>query len=178
MKLTNKQRIKLIASEIKLNPHNISKIKKMIKDASKDEINLNIRCYGGKTLFHYAVRYNTKGIISTLVKLGGNPNLCDDKFIAPLHYCVLKNCYHAAEELIKNKADINIPGEFEQTPLHLAVIKDNVELIKLFVDNGADITLVDEKNLTALDYAKDENNIDIIEFLEKEMKKISGKEIN
>ena len=130
MKLTNKQRIKLIASEIKLNPHNISKIKKMIKDASKDEINLNIRCYGGKTLFHYAVRYNTKGIISTLVKLGGNPNLCDDKFIAPLHYCVLKNCYHAAEELIKNKADINIPGEFEQTPLHLAVIKDNVELNK------------------------------------------------
>jgi ankyrin repeat protein len=76
------------------------------------------------------------------------------------------------------KADIDIPGEFEQTPLHLAVIKDNVELIKLFVSNGADITLVDEKNLTALDYAKDENNIDIIEFLEKEMKKISRKEIN
>ena len=33
MKLTNKQRIRLIASEIKLNPHNVSKIKKMIKEA-------------------------------------------------------------------------------------------------------------------------------------------------
>lgn len=176
MKLTNKQRIKLIASEIKLNPHNIGKIKIMIKEAHKDEINLNIRCYGGKTLFHYAVRYNTKGIITTLVKLGANPNLCDDKFVAPLHYCVLKNSFHAAEELIKNNADINIPGEFEQTPLHLAVIKGDIELIKLFIKNGADITLVDEKNQTPIDYAKDENNPAIVDLLENEMKKLSRKE--
>ncbi len=175
MKLTNKQRIRLIASEIKLNPHNVSKIKKMIKEAVKDEISLNIRCYGGKTLFHYAVRYNTKGIISTLVKLGGNPNLCDDKFVSPLHYCALKNSYHAAVELIKMKADINVPGEFEQTPLHTAVIKGNEELVKLYVRSGADITLVDEKNQTPLDYARDENNINIVNFLENEMRKI-GKE--
>ena len=145
----------------------LKKFRKKVKMALDEGIDINSKIYRGRTLLHYAVKYNSKGIIRILVQLGANPNICDDDFNTPLHYGISKNNYVAVKELIKRGADVNIPGEFDQSPLHSAVLTGNLDIIKLLLENGADLSQVDERNLTAIDYAKDEKDEKIIVFLEK-----------
>ena len=159
-----------LLSEIRNNASELKKFRKKVKMALDEGIDINSKVYRGRTLLHYAVKDNSKGIIRILIQLGANPNICDDDFNTPLHYAVEKNHFISTKELIKLNADINMPGEFEQTPLHVAVLKENLDIIKVLIEAGADINQVDEKNLTPIDYARDEKNEQIILFLEKIIK--------
>lgn len=159
-----KKEVALIVSSMKQQDKNL---KKILKDFHNSEFNFNSKHYQGKTLLHYAVEYNLVNIISTLIKYGCNPNICDDNYMTPLHLAVTKGNEQAIKILIKKGADVNMAGEFEQTPLHLAVICGNLRLTKVLISYGADIFVVDEKNLSVLDYAKDEKNNVIINYLMK-----------
>ena len=169
--MNNKRKIlSELLTEIRNNSSELKKFRKKGKMALDEGVDINSKIYRGRTLLHYAVKYNSKGIIKILVQLGANPNICDDDFNTPLHYAVENNHYISTKELIKLNADIDMPGEFDQTPLHIAVLKENLDIIKILLEEGADINQVDEKNLTPLDYARDEKNERIILFLEKSVK--------
>ena len=156
--MNNKRKIlSELLTEIRNNSSELKKFRKKVKMALDEGVDINSKIYRGRTLLHYAVKYNSKGIIKILVQLGANPNICDDDF-------------NSTKELIKLNADIDMPGEFDQTPLHIAVLKENLDIIKILLEEGADINQVDEKNLTPLDYARDEKNERIILFLEKSVK--------
>lgn len=144
--------------------------KKRIKEFLDGGFFPNTKFEMGKTMYHYAIQNAYYGLIPSLYKWGINPDICDDKFVAPLHLAVSKNSKKAIKMLVKIGSDINIVGEFEQTPLHLAVILGNLKMIKLLIKYQADVELVDEKNLSVLDYAKDEQNQKIIEYLKKYQK--------
>lgn len=166
MPKTKRENLRDLLKEVKYST-DIKKFRKTLENARKTGLDLNSKIYRGRTLLHYAVKKNNKSFIRLLIKMGINPNICDDDFNTPLHYGISKNNYVAVKELIKRGADVNIPGEFDQTPLHSAVLTGNLDIIKLLLDNGADLFQVDERNLTAIDYAKDEKDEKIIIFLEK-----------
>lgn len=164
-KRSPKQDLREIVRALKENVDSIAKLKGQLRAIVDSGGDLNTKLYCGRTLMHYAVKYNRKGLIKLFYRMGVNAQICDDNYNTPLHYAILKENYQAAKELIKLNVDVNLPAEFEQTPLHMAVLKGNKDLVKLLVENGADITLVDEKNYTALDYAYDEKDRDIINYL-------------
>lgn len=154
----------------------INLIKKTLKEYYENGFNFNSKYYQGKTLLHYVVENSASNLITTLIKYGCNPNICDDSYMTPLHISVIKGEIQAIKILTKYGADVNMVGEFEQTPLHLAVIYGNLKITKLLIKNGADILLVDEKNLSVLDYAKDEKNNIIIDYLKKKINIKKGEE--
>lgn len=154
-----------IKREIKNQPTSITKIKKLVNEMIVDKIDINSKTYNGRTLLHYAVKYNQKRLIRLFIKMGLNPEVCDDDYNTPLHLAVIKNKYQIIQELIKAGANVNATGEFEQTPLHLAVSCNNLEIIKLLLRSGADSNLVDEQNLKPIDYAIDEKNEKIISYM-------------
>lgn len=154
-----------IKRELKLQPCSITKIKKLLTDMTTNNISINSKTYKGRTLLHYAVKYNQKRLVTLFIKMGMNPEICDDDYNTPLHLAVLKNKYQIIQELLKNNVNVNVTGEFEQTPLHLAVACNNLEIIKLLLEYGADYNIVDEQNLRPIDYAIDEKNEKIINYI-------------
>lgn len=171
MKNSKRQIVSELAKEIKYQSHNVAKIKNSLKLASKNGFDFNTKYSGGKTLLHYATIADVSGIIGFLIKLGVNPDICDDHYNTPLHMAVRMNRYQVVKELLKYPVDINALGEFDQTPLHLAVISGNLDIVQLLISKNADITLVDEKNYNPLDYAKDEKNEKIYNYLKSELEK-------
>lgn len=166
----NKKELSQIVNLMKASTHNQREIKKLLRECHKNGFNFNSKYYQGKTLIHLAIEYNYNSLIKTLVMYGCNPNICDDKYISPLHFSVIKQDIKALKTLLKCNVDINIAGEFDQTPLHLAMISGNLKIAKILINNNADLTVVDERNLSIIDYAKDEKNNKIIEYLERKFK--------
>lgn len=162
-----RQIISDIVYEIKSKQYSPAALKNKIKKALNQGLDLNTPLYRGRTLMHYAVKANAKGVVRILDQLGVNANICDDDFQTPLHYAITLNRFQAIKELLKIAIDINAGGEFEQTPLHLAVTNGNLDIIRLLISHGADISIVDENNQTAYDYALDEKDEKIIMYLER-----------
>lgn len=154
-----------IIREIKDKQCKASKIKKLIHDMKLVNIDVNSKRYRGRTLLHYAVKYQNNKIIKVLIKLGVNPEICDDDYNTPLHYAVILGKIDSVVELLDNGVNINATGEFEQTSLHLAITTNNLKIVKILIERGADQEMVDEKNLRPIDYAIDEKNLEIIEYL-------------
>lgn len=154
-----------IKREIKNQPCSITKIKKLIHEMIDNNISINSKTYNGRTLLHYAVKYNQKRLIRLFIKLGINPEICDDDYNTPLHLAIIKNKYQIVQELLKCSVNVNSTGEFEQTPLHLAVSYNNLEIVKLLLKSGADYNIVDEQNLRPIDYAMDDKNQKIINYI-------------
>lgn len=146
-------------------PNHLALIKKTIRNQLADGFNINTKYLKGKTLAHYAVKYNVTGLLSYLAKCGLNLDICDDNYDTPLLAAVKNNRITLVKELINCAVDLNLAGEFEATPLHLAVSEGHSEIVTLLLKAGADVSLVDERNLSALDYALDEKNDQIINLL-------------
>jgi ankyrin repeat protein len=173
-KKSPKREVNQIIRDLKDNVDSIAQIKLKLQAIIENGGDINTKLYRGRTLMHYAVHYNRKGLIKLFYRFGVNAEICDDDYNTPLHYAIIKGNYQAAKELLKLSVDVNLPAEFDQTPLHMAVLKGNRDLVKLLIDNGADPSLVDEKNFTALDYAYDEKDKDLSGYLSNCMNKVKN----
>ena len=83
--------------EIKSQPCSITKIKKIVLEMESNNIDINSKTYNGRTLLHYAVINNQKRLVRLFIKLGINPEICDDNYNTPLHLAVVKNKYQIIE---------------------------------------------------------------------------------
>jgi ankyrin repeat protein len=176
MKMAQSRKIMLeLVDVLKNSNHHLTKEKRKLFQAKQEGFDFSTKAYKGRTLLHYAVKYNDVEVIMTLIKLGCFLNLCDDNYQTPLHLAITLKRYECARLLIKAGADVDIAGEMEQTPLHYAVIAGSMDMVRLLVKAGADTSLVDEKNLSPLDYARDEKNIILINFLEKRKEQLCSK---
>lgn len=165
---TKTQLLKEIVREIKNQTPHVTKFKKLLNELIKNNIDINSKIYHGRTILHYCVKYGLRSYVRCAIRMGVNPELCDDDYNTPIHLAVILNNFQTLTELIKCGCNVNVTGEFEQTPLHLAVVYERYDIIGLLVQSGADINMVDEKNLKPIDYALDEKNDKIISILTKE----------
>ena len=160
-----KKNILSTLKKMKKHERSATYFKKIFTQASKEGLNINERYEQGKNILHYTIEGGYDNLINFFIKLGLNPDICDDNFVSPLHLAVNKNNKKAVKKLLKAGSD------FEQTPLHLATISGDLKMIKLLLKYHADIKLVDEKNLSVIDYAIDEKNVKIINYLKKQIYK-------
>ncbi len=166
-----KKNILSTLKKMKKHERSATYFKKIFTQASKEGLNINDRYEQGKNILHYTIEGGYDNLINFFIKLGLNPDICDDNFVSPLHLAVNKNNKKAVKKLLKAGSDVDCAGEFEQTPLHLATISGDLKMIKLLLKYHADIKLVDEKNLSVIDYAIDEKNVKIINYLKKQIYK-------
>lgn len=163
--LSNKEMLINIVHDLKNQGNQALYLKKRIKLYLDNGFNINSKYLKGRTLGHYCVMYNVKGMVGYLSKLGLNLDICDDLYDTPLHKAVRDNKLILVKELIASNVDINLGAEFDETALHIAVSENNAKMVELLLSSGADKSLVDEKNKTPLDYALDENNDKIVNLL-------------
>ncbi|CAB0032620.1 unnamed protein product [Trichogramma brassicae] len=114
----------------------------------------------GKTLLHYALSCSHKilEIFRLLVENGANPNLTDEKGLAPLHYiCKSYNFYSEDLKIFfkinedhNQTVDVNVRDKKGQTPLHYASERRIAEFVKILLENGANPNLADADGSTPL----------------------------
>ena len=94
-KRSPKRDLREIVRDLKENVDSIAKLKVKLKNIVENGGDLNIKLYSGRTLMHYAVRYNRKGLIKLYYRLGVNAEICDENYNTPLHYAILEDNYQA-----------------------------------------------------------------------------------
>ena len=116
-------------------------------------------------LFEYALVYEDRHLLNTLIKANFKPALNPDKGLQLLqqkHYAVYNfKKPHAAIKQV-NQYGPDFRNLFNQTPLMVAAWTGNVEVIKALFEQGADTEKVDENGLTAFQIALSQADRDAI----------------
>ena len=91
-------------------------------------------------------------IVKELLKSGANPNICDERNMAPLNYiCARSQNIHAISYLIDCGSDLNRKNtDFGESPLHHAFCLGNVEITKKLLQHGADPNATNNLKETSL----------------------------
>ncbi|XP_012271308.1 nuclear factor NF-kappa-B p100 subunit isoform X2 [Orussus abietinus] len=131
---------------------------------------VNIQNSSGKTPLHYAVLQNQPQITNTLLELGADANICDDRGSSALHSAVkLPNAGKCVKALLPGIVKIDAPDDIGWTPLQLAAEAGSAEAVKYLVEAGADVNCTDTScGRTALHIAVEGGHLNIVEYLLKE----------
>ena len=91
-------------------------------------------------------------IVKELLKSGANPNICDERNMAPLNYiCARSQNIHAISYLIDCGSYLNRKNiDFGESPLHHAFCLGNVEITKKLLQHGADPNATNNLKETSL----------------------------
>jgi hemoglobin len=112
----------------------------------------------GRTLLHYASGAGCLEVVTSLLRLGTDPDLQDRGGHTPL-YCVANECASetgpdAVRALVRAGADVNAhSGITRATALHMAARRGYVEIARALLDCGAAIEARDSKGDTPLERA-------------------------
>lgn len=105
----------------------------------------------GLTALHKAVLCKKEGIVSYLLKAGGNALIRDKDGATLIHYAVEVAAIQTIKLLILYKVDINLPDNYGWTPLHLAVQSKRTDVVRLLLVKGADKSIRNKDGNTPLD---------------------------
>lgn len=100
---------------------------------------INTQNETGWTPIYRSVLANNIPALTELLKLGGNPNICNNLGETPLYLSVENQNYEALTKLLEYKADTNIKKRNGNTPLHIALKKKlENKYILILLKNKAD----------------------------------------
>lgn len=94
-----KKNILSTLKKMKKHERSATYFKKIFTQASKEGLNINERYEQGKNILHYTIEGGYDNLINFFIKLGLNPDICDDNFVSPLHLAVNKNNKKAVKKL-------------------------------------------------------------------------------
>ncbi|CAG2219390.1 unnamed protein product [Mytilus edulis] len=114
---------------------------------STTQVNITNECGNqvlGDTPLHEGINsYYNQGnmvmMVESLIRLGANVSVSNNKGVTPLHKAATEGNVEIAELLIRNKADVNAPDNVGVTPLHEAAAKGNVKIAEMLIRNKADV---------------------------------------
>ena len=127
-------------------------------DAVERNPSLATRRFGGRALLHYASGAGCLEVVTSLLRLGADPNLPDAGGHTPL-YRVANECGSGSgpgivRALVERGADVNVDGGvMRATPLHMAARRGFVEIARTLLDSGADLEARDRRGETPLQRA-------------------------
>lgn len=131
---------------------------------------LNKRSDFGETPFIYAIIFNSNpNLISVLIDLGADVNVCDDTGDSPLMYAAYYNTNpDIVSLLIESGADVNHKNSSGETVLHHSLQNENcLAIIKALVRGGADLNVLNNQGFSPLVYALQQ--IELQQTMEKEL---------
>ncbi|XP_008215383.1 nuclear factor NF-kappa-B p100 subunit isoform X1 [Nasonia vitripennis] len=129
---------------------------------------VNMQNSAQKTPLHMAVLQNQADIVRALLRLGADPNLCDEEDASSLHNAVIVNANACIDELLKSNVKLNLEAHTEAgwSALHLAAKVGSLHAVKALIEAGADVNSTDMSyGRTALHIAVDSNHKHIVEYL-------------
>ena len=106
----------------------------------KKKSEINDPSENGWTPIYRAIISNSLEALKDLLKLGGNPNICNNLGETPLYLCVDMNNIEAFNILLNNnpKPNCNIQKRNGDTALHLSIKKKRINFTKILLENNAD----------------------------------------
>ncbi|XP_058793085.1 nuclear factor NF-kappa-B p100 subunit-like isoform X2 [Phymastichus coffea] len=122
----------------------------------------------GKTPLHLAVLADQSEIVRALLKIGANPNICDEEDATSLHSAVKVDAHGSLAELLQsgNKICLDAHTESGWSALHLAAKAGSLYAVKALHEAGADVNSKDMSyGRTALHIAVDSNHFHIVNYL-------------
>ena len=128
---------------------------RFVVDAIETDPALAAQCFSGRTLLHFASGAGCIEVVSSLLRLGTNPNIQDRGGHTPL-YCVANECSSApgpeiVRMLVRAGADVNACGGVTRaSALHMAARRGHVEIARALLDSGATIEARDAKGDTPM----------------------------
>jgi hemoglobin len=131
---------------------------RFVVEAVERDASLGTRRYGGRTLLHYAAGAGCTEVVTSLLRLGTDPEIQDTGGHTPL-YRVANQCASEAgpeivRALVQAGADVNeCSGVTRATALHMAARRGHVEIARVLLDFGAAMETRDSKGDTPLQRA-------------------------
>jgi truncated hemoglobin YjbI len=129
-----------------------------VNDAAERDPSLGSRSFGGRTLLHYAAGAGCIEVVTSLLRLGTDPDLRDAGGHTPLYSvaneCASETAPEIVRALVRAGANLNANGGVTRaTPLHMAARRGYVETARVLLDCGASIGARDSKGVTPLERA-------------------------
>jgi cytohesin len=122
---------------------------------------------GGTPLYIAIYSYNYK-IVTYLLSVGADPNLCGPGGTYPLMVASYRGQYDVVKELVAKGADVNFTDVDRKTALHMACSpydSGTLEIVQLLVSSGANINAKDKKKITPLHRVAEGDHTEILEYL-------------
>ena len=91
----------------------------------------------GRTLLHYAARYNGEKLLEQLLKRESNVNALDGQGFTPLHVAAGYADLAMVTRLVRNGANVNACDRLQRTPLHVAIEHGNKYIAEYLVEHGS-----------------------------------------
>jgi truncated hemoglobin YjbI len=129
-----------------------------VENAVRRDASLATRCFGGRTLLHYASGSGCLEIVTSLLRMGTPPDIQDTVGHTPLYRvaneCSSPNGPDVVRALVLAGADVNAPtGVTRATPLHMAARRGHLDIARTLLEHGAAIDVHDSKGCTPLQRA-------------------------
>jgi len=120
----------------------------------------------GETGLHLVTLRRDTLWVRFLLQRGADPNIRDNKGVAPLQIAANLGFIEGVEELIKKGAKVDVTNRTGETPLMAAVHQRNIPIIRRLLKEGADPDLNDNSGRSARDYAEllNSNSLIMAEF--------------
>ena len=106
----------------------------------------------GETGLHIVVARRDILWVRFLLQRGANPNIRDNKGVAPLQLAAGLGFIEAVEELVERGAEIDVTDRSGETPLIAAVHKRDIPIIRRLLAQGANPDHYDNSGRSARDY--------------------------
>ncbi|XP_047377042.1 ankyrin repeat domain-containing protein 26-like isoform X2 [Sciurus carolinensis] len=118
-----------------------------------------------RTALHYACVYDQPKVVTLLIKMNSDVNICDDDKSTALIKAVQFQAEECAMILLQSDADPNVMDASGNTALHYAVYSKNTCTAANLLRHKAMIEAKNKDSLTPLLLALKENNQQMTEFL-------------
>ncbi|KAI4498575.1 hypothetical protein M0802_006281 [Mischocyttarus mexicanus] len=131
---------------------------------------VNIQNSTGNTLLHYAVLQNQPDIIIALLRLGADPNSCDDQGLSPLHVAAkLHNGAECVDALLSSKlTKLESYSDLGWTPLLISAEAGTFDAFRSLIRAGADVNNTDKSyGRSILHVAVEGGHKEIVEYILK-----------
>ncbi|XP_047376595.1 ankyrin repeat domain-containing protein 26-like isoform X3 [Sciurus carolinensis] len=141
---------------------NVSKVERMV---GRGDGGINERDEKNRTALHYACVYDQPKVVTFLIKMHFDVNICDDDKSTALIKAVQFQAEECAMILLQSGADPNVMDASGNTALHYAVYSKNTCTAANLLRHMAMIEAKNKDSLTPLLLALKENNQQMAEFL-------------
>ena len=105
------------------------------------------------TIVMIAAKNSSIRVLSYLLALKMNPNLCNKSKTCPLHIAARKNNISIVKLLIKNNAQINNQDAEGYTSIMRAIMFKNFDIVDVLTQHNADLYIKNKDNQTICDIA-------------------------
>ncbi|CAB0040199.1 unnamed protein product [Trichogramma brassicae] len=120
-------------------------------------VQVDVRDKWGRTPLHLALSKSKKKAAESLLRIGANPNLADEKGYTCLHYIVWRSIDNGSAERffqicddIQQTVQVDTLNTRGKSPLHFALSKGKKKVAESLLRRGANPNLASAKGLTSL----------------------------